>query len=201
MTKQDWEKGALDLWGKSTHGEVSLVSLVQAACIKCEAKRYLEIGTHRGRTLCAAAQVRPNIHLYSFDLWIPNYGGAETSSPDFVIEELAKVKFKGLVKFVSGDSHVTLPKFLAEYPFIEFDAVLVDGDHSYEGAIADLEDVASRVRPGGVLIFDDIYHPQHPFLSKVWLCFLIMHPEYSEHAEFECGRGVGLAVKSTAPLG
>jgi predicted O-methyltransferase YrrM len=53
----------------------------------------------------------------------------------------------------------TDPQLLAnEHPLLaEFDLVFIDGDHSYEGAKADLENWGRRVRPGGrVLVHDAI---------------------------------------------
>jgi len=43
-----------------------------------------------------------------------------------------------------------------------FDIVLVDGDHRYAGAKRDLHNALDRLRPGGLLILDDVANNFHP---------------------------------------
>lgn len=58
------------------------------------------------------------------------------------------------VDFVVGDSHaVRLP------PEWRFDLVHVDGDHSEEGAYRDIVDAFALLRPGGVMLVDDLDQP------------------------------------------
>jgi predicted O-methyltransferase YrrM len=45
-----------------------------------------------------------------------------------------------------------------------FNLILVDGDHTQEGAEADLRDCFRLLEPGGALIFDDAV----PELLEVW---------------------------------
>jgi len=49
-----------------------------------------------------------------------------------------------------------------------FDLITVDGDHSEEGAFDDLLNVIPHLNVGGILVFDDIAHPTHPYLLGVW---------------------------------
>ena len=138
---------------------------------RIEPDRYLEIGVRRGFSAATVAAVMPDVSIYAFDLWVRDYVGVENPGPRFVREELARVGFRGAVTFVDGDSHVTLPRFFGERPYPlwdrlrgravaaparGFDIVLVDGDHSIEGAYRDLSDVLEHIRVGGAIVFDDI---------------------------------------------
>ena len=44
----------------------------------------------------------------------------------------------------------------ATWPAEQIDVLLIDGDHSFEGALKDLECWAPKLRDGGIMLFDDI---------------------------------------------
>ena len=67
--------------------------------------------------------------------------------------------------FSIGSSEHTVPRFFAEHPDFVADLALVDGDHSEEGARKDLAAVFPRAK---VIVFDDIVHPQHKYLDRVF---------------------------------
>jgi hypothetical protein len=50
---------------------------------------------------------------------------------------------------------------------VALDAVLVDGDHSFGGALKDVECWAPKVRPGGLIIMDDANDPALPDLLEL----------------------------------
>jgi predicted O-methyltransferase YrrM len=64
------------------------------------------------------------------------------------------------VHFHKGFSH----EVLASFPDASFDWIYIDADHSYEGVRRDAEVAASKVRPGGFLVFNDFAHAD-PFLG------------------------------------
>jgi predicted O-methyltransferase YrrM len=117
--------------------------------------------------------------------------------PDLVKSELARNGHKGTLVFANGDSHVILPQLFAQRPQLRFDLITVDGDHSAEGAYRDLCDVAPQLQPGGVLVFDDISHPAHPYLIAVWRKFIAEHPYLSSHEYSQQGYGVAFAIRTT----
>lgn len=54
-----------------------------------------------------------------------------------------------------GNSHTLLKEMISGGMRASFDFAFVDGDHSYEGAKADIEDVAQLLKPEGVLLTHD----------------------------------------------
>ena len=98
---------------------------------------------------------RPNVPIYGFDLWLPDYAGAPNPGPSSS-SELCAAGHTGDVTLTSGDSKVTVPGFLARASDLFFDLITVDGDHSVGGAARDLANVLPRLKVGGVIVFDDI---------------------------------------------
>ncbi|HWP14666.1 MAG TPA: class I SAM-dependent methyltransferase, partial [Xanthobacteraceae bacterium] len=49
-------------------------------------------------------------------------------------------------------------EMLARFSDDRFDWIYIDGDHSYEGASGDARVAASKVKPGGYLVFNDFAH-------------------------------------------
>lgn len=131
--------------------------------------------------------------IYLFDNW--SYEGGNGGHER--IEELLrsgfhinKWNFEQNINYeiIDGDSKETLPKFLEEHKE-KIDLMFVDGDHTAEGAIEDLENIAGHFK---VLVFHDIYHPEHGYLADVWRTYTRKH----DYPSFAVGRdmlGVGVA--------
>ena len=158
-------------------------------------KHYLEIGVRRGRSVAAVVRNNPQCNLYLFDMWIAHYAGMENPGPDFVRQELAALGHSGKAIFVDGDSHATLPDFFAQNTDLRFDLITVDGDHSTEGAVQDLCDVLPRLNLGGAVVLDDICHPLHPELTKVWNELVASDPRFSSFTYTDTGYGVGFGIR------
>ncbi|MFC1637032.1 glycosyltransferase family 9 protein, partial [Planctomycetota bacterium] len=156
---------------------------------------YLEIGVRRGRSMAQVLVQSPQTRAYGFDSWIQEYSGTPNPGSDFVISELKNLSVNNLPILIEGDSHVTLPRFWVDpnNPR-QFELILVDGDHSYEGAKKDLEICLAHLAPGGALVFDDITHHSHPELRHLWEEYKARLTDYIliEHSQ---GHGTGIAFK------
>lgn len=88
-------------------------------------KLAIEIGTGSGGSLRRIASVAARVH--AFDLAVPAADVAELRN----------------VTVHTGDSHVLLPRALADFAEngLNVDFVLVDGDHTTEGVRRDVEDL------------------------------------------------------------
>ncbi|MES2712250.1 MAG: class I SAM-dependent methyltransferase [Pseudomonadota bacterium] len=70
---------------------------------------------------------------------------------------------------VAADTRVRLHEGLsheriAEFPDAHFDWIYIDADHSYAGVARDAAAAAPKLRPGGVMVFNDFAHAD-PFLG------------------------------------
>lgn len=64
---------------------------------------------------------------------------------------------RGLVEFVELDSALALPQFAREGR--RYDLAFVDGGHLFENAFTDILFAARLVRPGGLVVVDDVWMP------------------------------------------
>jgi hypothetical protein len=154
-------------------------------------ENVMEIGCRTGISISQlmAAQSHPEkIKVHLFDLF----------NDGFISPRLVQSNLKAMgipienVTFTTGDSKVTVPLFAKE-AHDTMDYVLVDGDHSREGAIQDLENVVPLLKRGGILFFDDIAEDGCG-LVDVWQDF------QDKHEVFLCaqnldGKGIGVGVK------
>lgn len=165
-------------------------------------RTYLEIGVRRGRSMAQVLTESPTTHAWGFDLWLEGYGSVpeqgilvENPGPDFVRDELERIGAGSPVDLVRGCSRKTVPAFLASQDAPDdFDLILVDGDHTPDGARADLERAFARVAPGGAVLFDDISHPSHPELLGVWDAFKADRPDWL-FVEDRSRSGIAVAVR------
>ena len=62
-----------------------------------------------------------------------------------------------LVEFHPRGSEFVLPEFVSDAR--NFDFAFIDGDHRFEGAFVDLYYLTQLVKPGGVIVVDDVWMP------------------------------------------
>jgi len=201
LTPDDYSRFMANYYaaGLKAHGRAwgyaDIVTVLLGLADALAPSRYLEIGVRRGRSACAVASRAPDVAMALFDMWMPGYAGMENPGPELVKAELARAGHRGLVEFIDGDSHQTLPAYFAERPDAAFDIITVDGDHTDEGAAQDLADVLPRLKIGGAVVFDDVCHPAHPGLRDVWNDLVANDRRFSAWTYDEVGFGVGFAIR------
>ncbi|MCG3130752.1 MAG: hypothetical protein FLDDKLPJ_01524 [Phycisphaerae bacterium] len=186
---------------------VDLWSMLYACARLTGLADYLEIGTRRGHSLAAvlagsadgradrsdsAGPALPAV--VSCDRWIAGYADAENPGPDFVVGQLRRLGLDPKIEFLSGSSHELVGAFLRSSGR-QFDLITVDGDHSRDGARQDLLDVIGSLRLGGVLLFDDINHPQHAYLGQVWRDVVAGRCGYETYENPRNGTGIAAALR------
>jgi predicted O-methyltransferase YrrM len=122
-----------------------LMRVLQHAGPRC---RALEVGSYRGRSaLFALAALPPDGRLVGVDAFIDAAGYAGHSALD-------------LASRVGDDRFTVIEGTLAEawrtVSVAHCDVALVDADHSFAGASADLALTTALLRPGGKLLVHDV---------------------------------------------
>ncbi|MFC8177433.1 class I SAM-dependent methyltransferase [Rhodococcus sp. NPDC057297] len=107
-----------------------------------------EIGFNAGFSTWAFLSASPTVTVVSFDLAEYEYSDAAKAH----IDEL----FPGRHTLIRGDSHSTVTEYARSNPDVRFDVVFVDGDHSLDGARADLADARAFSTTDTVVVMDDI---------------------------------------------
>lgn len=107
-----------------------------------------EVGFNCGFSSWAFLTASPDVLVWSFDLADYAYSAAAKAH----VDEL----FPGRHTLIRGDSHFEIPAFVKANPELRFDVIFVDGDHTLEGARADLADLRALATADTVLVMDDI---------------------------------------------
>lgn len=148
------------------HGLVGMtirqVAYIFGLARRSGARKAIEVGRWRGgSTIALAAGLGPDGTVWSIDSGEKETRVVPGEHRAFDEETRAFCDRFGLdVRLVTGDSHEI------ELETGEVDLVLIDGDHSYEGALRDFDQFGHRIRVGGHLLFDDAFEfpltPAHP---------------------------------------
>jgi predicted O-methyltransferase YrrM len=178
---------------------LEIMNVLYASAMLIQPRRYMEIGVRRGRSLAMVLAACPDVEAVGFDMWMENYAGMENPGPAFVQQEMQKISSAAKIQLIDGNSHETVPQFLAANPDAMFDLITVDGDHSEKGALQDLRDVLPRLSVGGAIVFDDISHPAHPYLIKTWRKAVAEDGCLAPYEFTELGYGIAFAMRQYSP--
>jgi predicted O-methyltransferase YrrM len=117
------------------------------------AERTIEVGLALGMSalfLCQAVLSRGGRHVAIDPFQRESWNGAG-------LRTLREAGAQDLVEVIEEESQLALPRLLAEGR--GFDFAFVDGDHRFEGVFLDLYYMTRLVRPGGLVVVDDMWMP------------------------------------------
>lgn len=117
------------------------------------AERTIEVGLALGMSalfLCQAVLTRGGRHVAIDPFQAESWNGAG-------LRTLRDAGVQDLVDVVEEESQLALPRLVAEGR--RFDLAFVDGDHRFEGVFPDLYYMTRLVRPGGLVVVDDMWMP------------------------------------------
>jgi predicted O-methyltransferase YrrM len=117
------------------------------------AERTIEVGLALGMSalfLCQAVIARGGRHVAVDPFQAESWNGAG-------LRTLREAGTDELVEVIEEESQLALPRLVAGGR--EFDLAFVDGDHRFEGVFLDLYFTTRLVRPGGVVVVDDMWMP------------------------------------------
>jgi len=139
-----------------------LYSVIKSLAIWQKPQTYLEIGVNEGESIKYLLEDCNPKFMTLCDIWDTSYGGTGRGDHTHIEALLEKLKYKGDVEYLDGDSKILLPTIMGQ---LEYDLILVDGDHSYNGAWMDLWNSWRMLKKGGIIIIDDLLHREHQYLA------------------------------------
>ncbi|MDA1193293.1 MAG: class I SAM-dependent methyltransferase [Candidatus Poribacteria bacterium] len=160
-------------------------------------KRVIEIGTGWGGSMFSWAQVAdPTARLVTIDLpWGPGSLVVPTDYyPRFQQFKHADQTVKCIL--ADSDSDEALKYALEWVDGDSVDFLFIDGDHSYEGVRSDYERYHGLVRPGGLIMFHDVFtpdggeYPEGLGVAKFWNEIR----SGFEHEEFMLDQNIGVPL-------
>jgi predicted O-methyltransferase YrrM len=117
------------------------------------AERTIEVGLALGMSalfLCQAVLPRGGRHTAIDPFQQESWNGAG-------LRTLREAGVEDAVEVIEEESQLALPRLVAEGR--EFDCAFVDGDHRFEGVFLDLYFMTRLVKPGGLVVVDDMWMP------------------------------------------
>ena len=148
-----------------------------------------EIGVRLGYSAYAFLTACPQAIYHGYDVWGGGSGGTKIAGADYVAPMLARN-----CKEASIELHTADTQRLNSIELRDVDFFHIDGDHTYYGALHDLEIVWPVIRSGGVMVVDD-----YDFLIEVRGAvdqFIRSHTEsIQSHEYFKTFRGDMTIVK------
>jgi hypothetical protein len=139
-------------WVCCAEGDIStrashIEHLSQAASLP-NVTTVCETGFNQGFSALVWLASNPSLHVYSFD--IMRYSGS------YAALEFVQNNFPGRLTLIRGDSKHSIAEFASTHPDVMCDIILVDGLHTFDGALTDMRAFARLAHEQTVLFMDDL---------------------------------------------
>ena len=185
-------------WHRKRHGDkyFDLYHFAFWYGINFHPQNIIEIGTRTGLSLAQLLSGYldyTNIEVVSFDRFDDGL-----SNPELVKKHLHALGIPDIkITFHIGDSNELFPKW-KQNNSKQWDWILVDGSHQKPWAMNDLENVKDIIKPGGILIMDDINASKEDGIDvpEIWAEFKSKYKSYFKFGEDRHGKGIGWGVKN-----
>ncbi|EOD10454.1 hypothetical protein EMIHUDRAFT_215667 [Emiliania huxleyi CCMP1516] len=118
-------------------------------------RTYCEIGMNGGHSTAAMLEANANLIVHSWDLMKFKYSRPVTD---------LLTRFGHRVNFHAGDTRRTLTASVFN---VTCDLILVDGDHTFEGALRDMRRLKAFATPQSIVVVDDIALPPGQALDQL----------------------------------
>jgi predicted O-methyltransferase YrrM len=151
---------------------LSIYQVLKEVVGSIQPRSYLEIGVREGDSLSCVLQadVQKRIErVVLCDNWGSTFGGTNRQTHIHIMDVLLQTRYAKSIEFYDGDSKETVPRIWGP-----FDLILLDGDHSYDGCMADMENCFFLFDTGRMVI-DDVMNPAHPDLMTCINDFIRAH--------------------------
>jgi predicted O-methyltransferase YrrM len=133
--------------------EAELGAALRDLAIAEGATRTIEVGLALGMSalfLCQAVLPRGGRHVAIDPFQQESWNGAG-------LRALREAGVDDVVEVIEEESQLALPRLVSEGR--RFDLAFVDGDHRFEGVFLDLYFMTRLVKPGGLVVVDDLWMP------------------------------------------
>ncbi len=157
------------------HRAQVLVDLVRDRFPEATSLTGTEIGVYLGETSAILLRELEQLHLYMVDpwraavgdtyYWLSNAGDATMNQQMF---DAAMLQAARVTEFAAGRRTLVPCPSVQAAPLLAdmLDFIFVDGDHSYHGALEDIEAWWPRLAPRGLMTGHDYAHPEFPGVKK-----------------------------------
>jgi len=126
-------------------------------------KTYLNIGIGKGGSFLIETFIQPNLEL-SIAVDNSSYWAGDQRSSILQKIDWLQSNVKTKVEFYDSNS----VEWLKNNRDKRFDAIFIDGDHSYDGLKGDLNNALPLLNDNGYIIFHDINSSECPGVVKIW---------------------------------